>query len=226
MPGEMGQKCRNFAARRRAGAGAPTSRPERDLRECDMLTPMKRAAAAFALATLLTVVGARGQEAKAPERSAEHAFLVELSTGFVPVANDVPMMLSAGLRLAGAHEVWVRGGYMPTGDDAGLGFFALGYRVVLRRDRWLRPILGGLGAVLPEQCTHDAERRPTCDRIPLFVVAATAGLRIEPVRTLGFYAQVALGMDSYPNPFGMAEAGMTVVLPFAPRAAVSIGESR
>ncbi len=177
-----------------------------------MLARMVRAAAPLALATLLLVGPVRGEEPATA--SAEHALLVEVSTGFVPEANDVPMMLSAGLRLGGAHEAWIRGGYMPTGDDAGLGFFALGYRVVLRRDRWLRPILGGLGAALPEQCTHDAARRPTCERVPLFVVAATAGLRIEPVRTLGFYAQVALGMDSYPNPFGMAEAGMTVVLPF------------
>ncbi len=222
MPGENGAKTPQFRRATEGGGGRAHSAP--GTLACGMLAPMTRGAAAFALATLLLVGAARGEEPQPKE--AENAFLVELSTGFVPEANDVPMMLSAGLRLAGAHEVWVRGGYMPTGDDAGLGFFALGYRVVLRRDRWLRPILGGLGAVLPEQCTHDAERRPTCDRVPLFVVAATAGLRIEPVRTLGFYAQVALGMDSYPNPFGMAEAGMTVVLPFAPRAAVSIGEAR
>lgn len=141
------------------------------------------------------------------------AIFVEPSTAFIPYANDVPLMLSAGVRLASIHEIWLRGGFMPTGDDVRLGFGAAGYRVVLRPGRVVRPMFGGLFAGLPETCSHDALGNPACTKDPIFIFAATAGVRIEPVPWLGVNASLAFGLDSYPNPFGMIELGVSFALP-------------
>jgi hypothetical protein len=142
------------------------------------------------------------------------ALFAEASTAFIPHANDVPLMLSAGVRLAGIHELWLRGGFMPTGDDRNLGFGALGYRVVLRPGRVVRPLFGALAAALPETCSHDAAG-PVCTKTPIFIFSATGGLRIEPAPWLGINTSLALGLDSYPNPFGMVELGVSFALPLS-----------
>jgi hypothetical protein len=153
----------------------------------------------------------------APAAPAAHTFsdalFVEASVGFVPYANDLPLMISGGVRFAKLHEIWLRGGFMPTGDDVRLGFGAAGYRVVLRPGRVVRPLFGGLFAGLPETCAHDAAGNPTCDKTPIFIFAATAGVRFEPVPWLGLAASLSFGLDSYPNPFGMVELGASFALP-------------
>lgn len=143
------------------------------------------------------------------------AVVVDVSTAFVPFANDVPIMLGAGVRFARFHEIWGRAGYMPTGDDVRLGFGVLGYRAALRPGKLVRPIFGGLAAGLPETCGHDAQRNPSCERVPLFIFAATAGVRFEPTPWLGLFTDIAFGIDSYPNPFGMIEAGVSFALPLS-----------
>jgi hypothetical protein len=144
-----------------------------------------------------------------------NALFVEASTAFIPHANDVPLMLSAGVRLASIHELWLRGGFMPTGDDRNLGFGALGYRAVLRPGRVVRPLFGALAAGLPETCSHDAAGNPTCTRTPIFIFAAVGGVRIEPTPWLGVNTSLAIGLDSYPNPFGMVELGVSFALPLS-----------
>lgn len=141
------------------------------------------------------------------------ALFVEASTGWIPFANDVPWMLSVGVRFARVHELWGRGGFIPTGDDVRLGLGAIGYRVAFAPESVLRPIVGVLAAGLPETCGHDALGRPSCERTPIFVFAATLGARIEPVRWFGIYATIAAGVDTYPNPFGMIETGLTFAWP-------------
>lgn len=153
--------------------------------------------------------------ASAQTRTWSSALFVELATSFVPVANDVPLMLGVGLRFAGVHEVWARAGYMPTGDDRGYGFGVLGYRAALRPGRVVRPVVGGLVAALPATCGHDAAGRPDCAADPLFIFAATGGVRVEPVPWLGLSATLALGLDSYPNPFGMIELAVIFALPLS-----------
>ena len=69
-------------------------------------------------------------------------------------------------------------------------------------------------AGVPATCSHDASGAPVCTDSPLFIFAATAGVRIEPVPWLGITATLSFGTDSYPNPFGMLELGVTLVLPF------------
>jgi|GEM_PF-3199148 len=150
-----------------------------------------------------------------PARAWSSAVFVELSSSWVPYANDVPLMASVGLRFADVHEVWARAGYMPVGDDAGYGFGAVGYRAALRPRRAVRPLVGGLFAALPATCTHDDAGRPRCTSDPLFVLAATGGVRFEPVPWLGLSATLALGLDSYPNPFGMIELAATFALPLS-----------
>lgn len=138
---------------------------------------------------------------------------MEPSTAFIPYANDVPIMLSAGVRVAKLHEMWIRGGYMPTGDDVRLGFGATGYRVVLRPEKVLRPFFGALFAALPETCSHDSMGNPTCTKAPIFIWSAVAGLRIEPHPVVGIDVSIALGVDSYANPFGMVELGFSFAYP-------------
>ena len=148
-----------------------------------------------------------------PAPTFRDALFVEASTAFIPYANDVPLMISGGVRFARIHEVWLRGGFMPTGDDVRLGFGAAGYRVVLRPGSVVRPLFGGLFAGLPETCSHDAMGDPTCQRTPIFIFAATGGVRFEPVRWLGVALSLSFGLDSYPNPFGMVELGVSFALP-------------
>lgn len=153
--------------------------------------------------------------AEPPARAAtfSDAVFVEAGTAFIPYANDVPLMLSAGVRFARVHEVWLRGGFMPTGDDVRLGFGAAGYRFVLRPGHVVRPFFGGLFAGLPETCSHDAAGRPTCEKTPIFIFAATGGVRFEPAPWLGVALGLSFGLDSYPNPFGMVELGLSFALP-------------
>jgi hypothetical protein len=142
-----------------------------------------------------------------------NALFVEVAGGFVPYANDVPIMVGAGARLAGIHEVWARFGYMTTGDDVELGFGVVGYRLVLRPRKFVRPLFGGLVAGLPATCTHDALGQQACSRVPLFISAATAGVRVEPKPWLGLFTVLSLGTDTYPNPFGMVELGVSLSWP-------------
>ena len=119
------------------------------------------------------------------------------------------------MRVASIHEVWGRFGYMPNGDDVGHAFGVGGYRVVLRPGRVVRPFFGGLFAGLPATCGHDSAGRPDCTSKALFIFAATGGVRFEPVPWLGLSVGLSLGTDTYPNPFGMVEAGVTFVIPLS-----------
>lgn len=157
------------------------------------------------LATLLLVGTAHA--------SPSNALVLDVTTGFVPIANDVPIMLGAGVRLTSVHEVWGRFGYVPTGDDRRYVLGVLGYRAVFRPNRVVRPIIGGLVAGLPATCTHDPLGRQTCDQPPLFVFAATGGVRFEPTPWLGLSLMLSFGVDSYPNPFGMVELGVSFFIP-------------
>lgn len=141
--------------------------------------------------------------------------IVDLAVGFVPVANDVPLILGAGIRVARIHEIFARAGYMPLGDDVGYGFGVVGYRAALLPYEPWRPIVGGFVAALPATCTHDALGHPSCMPNAFFVFAATGGARWEPLPWLGVFALLSLGVDSYPNPFGMIELGTTLALPFS-----------
>lgn len=163
-----------------------------------------------------SVVFAGAASARADESPTyASAVVVDVSAAFVPFANDVPLMLGAGIRFARFHEIWARAGYMPTGDDVHLGFGVVGYRAALRPGKVVRPIFGGLAAAVPETCGHDAQGKPSCERVPLFIFAATAGVRIEPTPWIGLFGEIAFGVDSYPNPFGMIEAGVSFVLPLS-----------
>ncbi|CAN5536060.1 hypothetical protein BH09MYX1_BH09MYX1_41190 [soil metagenome] len=180
-----------------------------------MKTLPRAALAAASAVALFSIASPAQADGTHPEKTWSSALFVDVTTAFVPVANDVPIMLGAGVRFARYHELWIRGGYMPTGDDVRLGFGAIGYRAALRPGKVVRPIFGGLAAGLPETCTHDAARNPTCDHVPLFIVAATAGVRFEPTPWLGLFVDLALGIDSYPNPFGMVEGGVSFALPLS-----------
>ena len=138
---------------------------------------------------------------------------VDVTAGFVPFANDVPVMVGAGARIARIHEVWGRFGYMTTGDDVRVAFGVAGYRLALRPDKLVRPLFGAMFAGLPATCTHDAEGRPSCTGAPLFIFAATAGVRVEPVPWLGVSSVLSLGTYTYPNPFGMVELGVSFAWP-------------
>lgn len=140
----------------------------------------------------------------------DDALLLDLAVGFVPVANDVPLIVGVGVRIAAIHELFARTGYMAVGDDAGLAFAQLGYRAVLRPHAVVRPVIGGYLVALPATCTHTG-----CTPDAFFVIAATGGVRLEPVPWLGVFALLSLGIDSYPNPFGMVELGMTWALPLS-----------
>lgn len=168
------------------------------------------------LATLAFVVAlARNAAAEesAPDTAWSPAIFLDVTTAFVPIANDVPIMLGLGVRFAKIHEVWARAGTMPTGDDVGLTFGAFGYRAALRPGKVVRPIFGGLVAGLPKACGHDANGTRVCEDFALFIFAATAGVRFEPTPWLGLFAEIALGIDSYPNPFGMVEGGVSFTIP-------------
>ncbi len=158
---------------------------------------------------------AQARAGAVPSSSWSSALFVELAASFVPYANDVPLVFGVGLRFADVHEVWARAGYMPTGDDRTYGFGVVGYRAVLRPHRLVRPTVGGLFAALPATCGHDAAGKPSCAPDALFIVAATGGVRIEPVPWLGFAATLSLGVDSYPNPFGMIELAVSFALPLS-----------
>lgn len=148
-----------------------------------------------------------------PAPEAPPAIVFELAEGFVPVANDIPLMIGAGVRLGGMHEIWARAGYMPVGDDRGHAFGCAGYRATFRPAKVARPVIGGLVAGLPATCGHDEMGKPSCTDTPLFVFAATGGVRLMLTPWLGVSATVMLGVDSYPNPFGMVEISQTFVLP-------------
>jgi hypothetical protein len=163
------------------------------------------------LALALTLFAGATQGEAAPPTA---DVFVELNAGFVPFANDVPLMLGAGVRLAQHHEVWVRAGWMPTGDDVGHAFGLTGYRYVFRPDRLVRPFAGALVAGLPATCGHDAEGRPSCTSTPLFIFSAVGGLRLQLAGSFDLSAALMLGTDSYPNPFGMVELGATFYWPF------------
>ncbi len=171
----------------------------------------------LACALSLTASSARADtsppRAPASQPSYATAVFVERGVAFVPFAIDVPLMAGGGVRFAKVHELWARGGYIPTGDDTGLGFGVGGYRIVLRPDKIVRPTFGLLFAGLPETCTHDAARRPLCTDHPLFIGAATFGVRFEPTRWLGISSVLTLGSDSYPNSFGMMEVVASFALP-------------
>jgi hypothetical protein len=142
------------------------------------------------------------------------AVFVELAASFVPVANDIPLMAGAGVRVRRIHEVWTRVGYIPVGgDDGGHGFGVVGYRAALRPGRVVRPILGGFLGGLPASCSHDSLGRPACTPDLLFILSANGGVRIEPLPWLGFSALLSFGIDSYPNPFGMVELASSFALP-------------
>jgi hypothetical protein len=147
-------------------------------------------------------------------RSYTQALFVDVTVGFVPYANDVPLMLGAGIRFADIHELWARVGFIiGVGDDRGYTFGSAGYRLALRPHRLVRPIFGGLVAGLGATCTHDALGQPSCTATPLFIFAATGGIRLEPVPWFGVFTQLTFGTDTYPNPFGMLEVGLSFALP-------------
>jgi hypothetical protein len=146
-------------------------------------------------------------------RAQRSAVLVDVTSGFVPYANDVPMMIGAGVRLADVHEVWGRFGYMPNGDYVGQAFGAAGYRWVFRPGRVVRPYVGGLVSGLPKTCGHDDAGRPDCSQKVLFIFSATGGVRFEPEPWLGLSLGLSLGTDTSPNPFGMVEVGVSFALP-------------
>lgn len=141
------------------------------------------------------------------------ALLVESALAYVPYANDVPLRAGLGVRFARAHELWAHVGYMPTGDDRGLGFGVLGYRAVLRPGRFVRPLFGGFVAALSESCGHDPSGEPSCTSQNLFIFSTMGGVRLEPAPWVGFWSALALGVDTYPNPFGHIEIGSTFALP-------------
>jgi hypothetical protein len=165
--------------------------------------------ATFAGVAAVLVSLALAREARAQST----AILVDATTGFVPYANDVPIMVGAGVRLASIHEIWGRFGYMPNGDDVGHAFGVGGYRVVLRPGKVVRPFLGGLTAGLPATCGHDGKGEPDCTSKALFIFAASGGVRFEPLPWLGVSLALSLGTDTYPNPFGMVEAGLGFAIP-------------
>ena len=68
-------------------------------------------------------------------------------------------------------------------------------------------------AGLPATCAHDGAGRPDCTPTALFIFAANGGVRFEPVPWLGLSLGLSLGTDTYPNPFGMVEAGLTFAIP-------------
>lgn len=168
--------------------------------------------AAILGAVTLPAASANAQAPAGPRASSD-ALFAEVATGFVPFANDVPLMVGVGVRAAGVHEVWARLGYMPVGDDAGHGFGVVGYRAVLRPGRLVRTVVGGYFAGLPATCGHDDQGRPSCTPDNLFIWSATGGVRFEPHPAIGLSALLSLGVDSYPNPFGMVEIAATFALP-------------
>ncbi len=152
----------------------------------------------------------------AREASAQRtAVLVDVTSGFVPYANDVPLMLGTGVRFADIHEVWGRVAYMPTGDDVRHAFGVAGYRVVLRPEHVVRPFFGGPASSRApgDVRRHDHEGRPDCAATALFIFAATGGVRFEPAPWFGLSLGLSLGTDTYPNPFGMVEAGVSFAIP-------------
>lgn len=181
-----------------------SARPHRRLAKC-ILT--------ISSALSLPAASARAQGLSGAPLDLSGAVLLEVAASFVPVANDVPLMAGIGVRANGIHEVWARVGYIPTGDDVGYGFGVVGYRAALRPGHVLRPVLGGFLAGLPASCGHDSLGRPSCAPDSLFILSATGGIRVEPVPSIGFSALLSLGVDSYPNPFGMVELATTFALP-------------
>jgi hypothetical protein len=163
---------------------------------------------AFAVGVLLAV-----SLAPAVAVAQTSAVLVEASTGFVPYANDVPIMVGVGSRFLDVHEVWGRFAYMPNGDDVGHAFGVVGYHAVLRPGRVVRPMFGALTAGLPATCGHHANGTPDCTSKALFIFAATGGVRFEPERWMGLWLALSLGTDTYPNPFGMVETGVSFAIP-------------
>lgn len=180
----------------------------------DMLAVVRVCLSATLAAWLSMGAVAHAQEAE-PDATFEEALVLDLAVGYVPVANDVPLILGGAIRAGGIHEVFARGGYMPTGDDVSYGFVVLGYRVALLPHELLRPVLGVYAALVPATCTHDDAGNPICDPTPLGIFAAQGGVRIEPLPWLGLFALISIGVDTYPNPFGMVELGASFALPLS-----------
>jgi hypothetical protein len=174
-------------------------------------TPAGKLSLVAALCVAASCVAVLGVAATA--RADPPLLFYDTAAGYIPFANDVPIMTGAGVRFADRHEIWARGGIFALGDDIRHGFGVGGYRAVFRRGRFFRPILGGLFAGLPDTCTHDRFDRPKCKPPPLFVFAALGGFRLEPARWFGIDLLLSLGTDTHPNPFGMAELGVTVSQP-------------
>ena len=70
-----------------------------------------------------------GESTAAPTRTFRDAVFVEAFVGFSPIFNDVPLMLSIGVRIADIHEVWARAGVFVNGWDVGYTLAAVGYLV-------------------------------------------------------------------------------------------------
>ena len=154
-----------------------------------------------------------GPAPAAARRTFTDAVFADATAVFIPYANDLLLMIGAGVRIAGIHELWARAGYIALGDDTRYGIGSGGYRVALRPQRMVRPVLGALVAGEAATCDHDASGHPVCTPTALFILAGTAGVRIEPVPWLGLATAVALGTDSYPHPFAMLELGVSIALP-------------
>ncbi len=155
-----------------------------------------------------------GESTAAPTRTFRDAVFVEAFVGFSPIFNDVPLMLSIGVRIADIHEVWARAGFFANGWDVGYAIAAVGYRAALRPHRLVRPLVGFLIAGEPATCTGISPTgHPMCSSEPLFYFAANGGLRLEPRPWLGILSTLSIGVDSIGFPFGLIDFGVSFALP-------------
>ena len=165
-------------------------------------------------AALLACAAAASAHAQPPAIHTPHPTLfADVLTAFVPYANDVPVMMGGGVQVALRHEIFAHVGLFPTGDDRGYGVAEIGYRYATRPGKWLRPLFGGRIAAVPATCGHDDVGRPQCVAQGLFIFAASVGLRVEPQPWIAVSSSLSIGVDSYPNPFGMVDVGLTFPLP-------------
>ena len=155
-----------------------------------------------------------GESSAAPQRTFRDAVFVEAFVGFSPIFNDVPLMLSVGVRIADVHEVWARAGFFANGWDVGYAIAGVGYRAALRPHRIVRPLVGVLIAGEPATCTGiTSTGHPMCSPNPLFYFAANGGLRLEPRPWLGILSTLSIGVDSIGFPFGLIDLGVSFALP-------------
>lgn len=173
-----------------------------------------QAGAAAAEPALPAAAPPAGESTAAPARSFRDAVFVEAFVGFSPIFNDVPLMLSLGVRIADIHEVWARAGLFANGWDVGYTIAAVGYRAALRPRRRVRPLVGALIAGEPATCTGISPTgHPMCSPHPLFYFAANGGLRVEPRPWLGILSTLSIGVDSIGFPFGLIDFGISLALP-------------